>query len=136
MDVPEISFYKSLAFSLYDMNSDGSICELDLFSVVKHSSDDLFINVIQQDLKDIQSRLSHKKQFNSLFSGSSFQQTVSLQSQFKIENLSGFLEERKKINDLNSNFLSVFTSPKAAAARPLKNNHQHKKKEQQEQSLF
>ena len=39
MDIPEhLASLKQIAFVLYDMNSDGYICEYDLFSLIKHNT--------------------------------------------------------------------------------------------------
>ena len=52
---------KQIGFNIYDMNSDNSICEYDLFSLIKHTSDDsLFIETINQDLKDIRRKMAQK----------------------------------------------------------------------------
>lgn len=49
-----------MAFCIYDMNSDGLICEYDLFSLIKSAENKLFIETIQQDFKDIKSKMSEK----------------------------------------------------------------------------
>jgi hypothetical protein len=47
MDIPEhLASLKQIAFVLYDMNSDGHICEYDLFSLIKHNTNQLFIDSI------------------------------------------------------------------------------------------
>lgn len=51
---------KQVAFTLYDMNSDGSICEYDLFSMIKNNKNMLFIDTLNQDFKDIRAKMATK----------------------------------------------------------------------------
>jgi hypothetical protein len=37
---------KQTAFTLYDMNCDGYICEYDLFSIIRHTDNQMFIESI------------------------------------------------------------------------------------------
>lgn len=53
-----LNLLKRMAFNLYDMNCDNQICEFDLFSVVKHSENPIFLHAISEDLNDIKKRLS------------------------------------------------------------------------------
>ena len=56
---------KQLAFSLYDMNGDGSICEYDLFSIIKNCDDQIFISSIEQDIKDIRAYMNSKRHYQN-----------------------------------------------------------------------
>ena len=51
---------KQIGFNIYDMNYDNAICEYDLFSLIRHSQDSLFIETINQDFKDIRRRMAQK----------------------------------------------------------------------------
>jgi hypothetical protein len=42
------------------MNSDNSICEYDLFSTVRYFNDKFYIDCLNQDIKDIRSRMDEK----------------------------------------------------------------------------
>ncbi len=91
----------SIAYQIYDMNNDGLVCEVDLFSVVKQTADPLFISIIQSDLKNIMDRVRTKKQINQLFNYN-YNETYSLENNYKIGNVRRFLDEREKLNSLNS----------------------------------
>ena len=53
---------KQIAFNLFDMNCDNYICQYDLFSVIKNlKNNELFIESINQDFKDIRKRMTHKE---------------------------------------------------------------------------
>lgn len=52
---------KQIAFNLYDMNCDHHICQYDLFSVIKHVNNELFIDAINQDIKDVRRRIQKKE---------------------------------------------------------------------------
>lgn len=51
---------KQIAFCIFDMNSDGKICEYDLFSTVRYFNDKFFIECLNQDIKDIRTRMNEK----------------------------------------------------------------------------
>jgi len=42
------------------MNCDNHICEYDLFSMIRHVDNDLFIESINQDFKDVRSKMASK----------------------------------------------------------------------------
>lgn len=51
---------KQICFMAYDMNCDNSVCEFDLFSVIKSTDNSLFTATIKQDFMDIKARLDYK----------------------------------------------------------------------------
>lgn len=57
---------KQIAFFIFDMNVDNAICEYDLFSVLRGFSDKFFIDCLDQDIKDIRTRLDLKKARNDM----------------------------------------------------------------------
>lgn len=40
------------------MNCDNHICEYDLFSMIRHVDNELFIESINQDFKDVKSKMA------------------------------------------------------------------------------
>ena len=44
------------------MNCDNYICEYDLFSFIKHSDNNLFIQSINQDFKDIRKKMASRNE--------------------------------------------------------------------------
>lgn len=44
---------KQIGFSLFDMNCDNIVCDFDLFSLVRQTEEEFFIEYISQDIKDI-----------------------------------------------------------------------------------
>lgn len=52
---------KQIGFFIFDMNSDNTICEYDLFSMVRNFNDSFFIDCLNQDIKDIRSRMEDKQ---------------------------------------------------------------------------
>ena len=55
-----LTLLKQTPFSLYDMNSDGAVCEYDLFSIIRHTDNKMFAKAITQDLRDIQACMSKR----------------------------------------------------------------------------
>ena len=51
---------KQIAFNLYDMNCDNYICEYDLFSIIRHTNNNLFTDAIKQDFKDMRRKMASK----------------------------------------------------------------------------
>jgi Ca2+-binding EF-hand superfamily protein len=51
---------KQIAFTLYDMNSDGAVCEYDLFSIIRHTDNKMFIESINQDIRDIRAAMDNR----------------------------------------------------------------------------
>jgi hypothetical protein len=91
------------------MNCDNSICEYDLFSIIRHTDNELFIQSVNQDIKDIRARmlakaqdqifLQNKKAFN--------------EEECKIRDLPRWLHDREAKKTIQETFLKVFTSPKS-----------------------
>lgn len=92
-----------ITFSLYDMNNDGFICEYDLFSFIKHSNDKIFDKLISDELKSILKAVSKKKDLPK-FANEIFCENFCLENFYSINDVPKFLEERKIINHLKSNF--------------------------------
>ena len=66
------------------MNCDHTICQYDLFSIIKHVDNQLFIDSLNQDIKDIRIKIQKKEH-------------VEKQTRDK---MSPFDEEQGKIKDL------------------------------------
>ena len=91
---------KQIAFSLYDMNSDGAVCEYDLFSIIKHTDNKMFIQSINQDISDI--RVAMDKKISEFYS---FDNRMSFdEEQIKIRNLPKWLDEKGVHRDKQGTF--------------------------------
>ena len=85
------------------MNGDNEICEYDLFSVIKNCTDQIFISCVEQDIKDIKRYLKYKENF--LHDPNASNEYVNFKQSYEIKDIKKFLEEKKKINNINENFL-------------------------------
>lgn len=66
---------KQIAFFLFDINSDGSICQLDLFSNTKQFHQDFYINILDQDIKDIRARIEQRNKSSKLYEDQGLKET-------------------------------------------------------------
>jgi len=82
---------KQIAFNLLDMNSDNSICDYDLFSLIKHTTEPVYLGAVKQDVNDIRAAMQNKEQHRD-------------DSEFKIANVEEWLHERHLSGRLRQNF--------------------------------
>lgn len=90
------------------MNCDNHICEYDLFSMIRHVDNELFIESINQDFKDVRSKMASKSLDTMVFD---YKKSMD-EKTFHIRDLNKWLHERDVKKQIQSTFLKVFSSPK------------------------